>query len=93
MLAEVNKYRGFSLNIEMVNGKFIPTYQDSLRGNNPQTWYKLEDCVAETQNEAIAKAHKKLDEMIEKELADTPSHWIDPSKGPRVNPPINPPST
>lgn len=62
MLADSNRYRGFLINVEMHEGKFMPTYHDPIH-HKKDSWCRMPKCLAETQEGAITLAHQQIDAM------------------------------
>lgn len=79
MFAEAQKHRGFDINIEMLDGKFLGSYHDPLWTGQRDQWKKLPDAEAhETLEGAHANARRYLDRLLQKEgeeIAKDLSHY------------------
>lgn len=75
MLFDINKYRGFNIDIEMVydgdSGRmlFSPAIQDPLEGHTAKDqWRRLKDIVCESRDEAMDRAKLYIEGQITREV-------------------------
>ncbi len=69
MFADALHYRGFTINVEMIDGQFIASYHDPLK-HQEDGFSKLTKTVADSHDAAIFKAHEWLDRMVAEELSE-----------------------
>jgi hypothetical protein len=89
VLYEPNVFRGFRTNVEMVDGYFVPSYQDPLeqkRGSD--TWHQLKNLASSSPDVALKRCYVYLtkrinDQMneLEQELASEGIRFQPPEKG------------
>lgn len=70
MIADPDKYRGYWINIEMKDGKFIGVINDPMSGNL-DLWMTTDKEPRDTQALALKDVHDAIDQLIAQQVEET----------------------